>query len=428
MAQSTPGPLHQRSGRVKAARKLARRGARAEQRLFLAEGAKALTEALAAPGGVVEVFATRGRERAVRRPAQGRRRGRDRLAPRRRRRRRARSAAAVTPQGVVAVCRFLDVAARPSVLDQAAPPRWSICADVRDPGNAGTVIRTADAVGRRRRGAGRHTAWTPTTTRPSGRRSAASGTCRSRWTPTRPRSVRRCAGGRLHRARRGRRRRDRPVRGRDAGLLAGGGLAVRQRGLGTARRARCAGRPPGVDPDPRPRREPQPLDRRGRLPLRQRPAAESPAPRASARRARPRPAGARHGRARRPGPARSARRRRSRRAGSPAPAPSGCPSKCGVEKNGEPGSCTSACLSPSVATQMTITSSAPLAGLGVEGVGPRVAEEHERLLPDLVDRVVLGPADLRHVRHPSGDPVDVLGAGWASHVESLGNESLSRRA
>jgi RNA methyltransferase, TrmH family len=51
----------------------------------------------------------------------------------------------VNPQGVVAVCRFLD---RPldHVLDRN-PVLVAICADVRDPGNAGTVIRSADAVG-----------------------------------------------------------------------------------------------------------------------------------------------------------------------------------------------------------------------------------------------------------------------------------------
>ena len=53
----------------------------------------------------------------------------------------------VTPAGVVAVCRFLDV----PLLLGASPSRRSrlvaICADVRDPGNAGTVIRTADAAG-----------------------------------------------------------------------------------------------------------------------------------------------------------------------------------------------------------------------------------------------------------------------------------------
>jgi TrmH family RNA methyltransferase len=65
----------------------------------------------------------------------------------------------VNPAGVVAVARFLD---RPlaHVLDRLAvvEPRGSgvepvettllaICADVRDPGNAGTVVRCADAAG-----------------------------------------------------------------------------------------------------------------------------------------------------------------------------------------------------------------------------------------------------------------------------------------
>ncbi len=51
----------------------------------------------------------------------------------------------VTPQGVVAVCRFIDVA-----LDHAlarTPSLVALCANVRDPGNAGTVIRCADAAG-----------------------------------------------------------------------------------------------------------------------------------------------------------------------------------------------------------------------------------------------------------------------------------------
>ena len=71
-----------RSGRVKAARKLTRRSTRAEQRLFLAEGAKALTEALHRPGRGGRGVRDRGGERAVRRPAQGRRRGRRPLAAR----------------------------------------------------------------------------------------------------------------------------------------------------------------------------------------------------------------------------------------------------------------------------------------------------------------------------------------------------------
>ncbi|HYH34627.1 MAG TPA: RNA methyltransferase [Nocardioides sp.] len=50
----------------------------------------------------------------------------------------------VTPAGVVAVCRFLD---RPAGHLIGAADLVVVAADVRDPGNAGTVIRTADAVG-----------------------------------------------------------------------------------------------------------------------------------------------------------------------------------------------------------------------------------------------------------------------------------------
>ncbi|MGH3369419.1 MAG: TrmH family RNA methyltransferase, partial [Nocardioidaceae bacterium] len=54
-------------------------------------------------------------------------------------------AGTVHPQGVVAVCRFLD---RPLDAVVGADTRLvAVCADVRDPGNAGTVIRCADAAG-----------------------------------------------------------------------------------------------------------------------------------------------------------------------------------------------------------------------------------------------------------------------------------------
>jgi tRNA G18 (ribose-2'-O)-methylase SpoU len=52
--------LTTRSGRVKTARRLARRVSRAEHRLFLAEGPQAVREALAVPGCVREVFAVPG--------------------------------------------------------------------------------------------------------------------------------------------------------------------------------------------------------------------------------------------------------------------------------------------------------------------------------------------------------------------------------
>jgi RNA methyltransferase, TrmH family len=51
----------------------------------------------------------------------------------------------VTPQGLLAVCRFLDVPL--PGLTAMAPRLVVLLANVRDPGNAGTVLRTADAAG-----------------------------------------------------------------------------------------------------------------------------------------------------------------------------------------------------------------------------------------------------------------------------------------
>ena len=52
---------------------------------------------------------------------------------------------AVTPQGVVAVCEFLD---QPLDGVLARHPRLvALAAQVRDPGNAGSLIRVADAAG-----------------------------------------------------------------------------------------------------------------------------------------------------------------------------------------------------------------------------------------------------------------------------------------
>jgi RNA methyltransferase, TrmH family len=122
---------------VKEARKLSRRSVRTERRLFLAEGWKALAEAAALDDCVVEVFATRPAATAHDALLAGLdvpvHLVDDRAA--------AALSDAVTSQGLVAVCRFLDVETLP------AADLVAICADVRDPGNAGTVIRCADAVG-----------------------------------------------------------------------------------------------------------------------------------------------------------------------------------------------------------------------------------------------------------------------------------------
>jgi TrmH family RNA methyltransferase len=129
---------------VKAARRLARRAARAEDRLFLAEGPQAVREALTVPGCVREVFAVvlaaedhpdlvaAARSGAV--PWQVV----DAAAM-------SSLAETVAPQGVVAVCGFLDVPL-PGLL-ATRPALLAVCAEVRDPGNAGTVVRCADAAG-----------------------------------------------------------------------------------------------------------------------------------------------------------------------------------------------------------------------------------------------------------------------------------------
>ncbi len=133
-------PLTAGNTRVKEARKLHRRPERSGRRCFLADGPKAVEGALAS-GVVVELFATL--EASVQyadllgdaavtlvddRAMSG-------------------LSDSVSPAGLVAVCRFLsdveEVGLRPSRGDRLV----SICADVRDPGNAGTVIRTSDAAG-----------------------------------------------------------------------------------------------------------------------------------------------------------------------------------------------------------------------------------------------------------------------------------------
>jgi TrmH family RNA methyltransferase len=131
-----------RSGRVKEARKLSRRSVRAERRLFLADGPKAVEGALGA-GCVVEVFATRpALEEYAALVAQA-----DRVTVVDDRALAALSDS-VTPAGLVALCSFIDVTLA-HALEGARGARGlvAICADVRDPGNAGTLLRTADAMG-----------------------------------------------------------------------------------------------------------------------------------------------------------------------------------------------------------------------------------------------------------------------------------------
>jgi RNA methyltransferase, TrmH family len=151
-----PTPLTSGNTRVKNARKLARRSFRAEERLFLADGPKAVEGALGVPGCVVEVFATPEATRqyaALAAAAPVWTLVDDRAL--------ASLSDSVNPAGVVAVARFLDrplahvldrvrvgqPSVQPSVVEPVETTLLAICADVRDPGNAGTVVRCADAAG-----------------------------------------------------------------------------------------------------------------------------------------------------------------------------------------------------------------------------------------------------------------------------------------
>ncbi|WP_104118279.1 RNA methyltransferase [Arthrobacter sp. B1805] len=143
--------------RVKEVARLAGRPSRLRRREFLAEGPQAVREALrlhlgrrASGGGVggrvvVDVYATqdaldRHQDIADLLALDGspdvRRVNPDVLAA---------MSSTVTPQGFIAVCTFVDV-----TLDDVlatAPRLVAVLVEVRDPGNAGTIIRAADSAG-----------------------------------------------------------------------------------------------------------------------------------------------------------------------------------------------------------------------------------------------------------------------------------------
>ena len=149
------------SPRLKAARRLTKRAFRQRERAFLAEGPQAVAEAHHCGAHVTDLFVTV--------PARSRHSdlvnaiaqagipvhvvSGEVMAE---------LAQTVTPQGLLAVCDFIDVplteiipAGHPGA-DEGTPPGSgerkqpslvALLANVRDPGNAGTVLRTADAAG-----------------------------------------------------------------------------------------------------------------------------------------------------------------------------------------------------------------------------------------------------------------------------------------
>ncbi|WP_246632848.1 TrmH family RNA methyltransferase, partial [Pseudonocardia nigra] len=129
--------------RVVAARKLLRRVGRDRAGRFLVEGAQAVREALAY-GRVHELFVTAAA--AARHPdlvAAAADAG-ARVSPVTDRAAESLSDT-VTPQGLVAVCDLLDVPVAEALGER--PALVAVCAGIADPGNAGTVIRVADAAG-----------------------------------------------------------------------------------------------------------------------------------------------------------------------------------------------------------------------------------------------------------------------------------------
>jgi TrmH family RNA methyltransferase len=135
-------PLTAGNSRVKEARKLSRRSVRAERRLFLADGPKAVAGALTRECVVVIFVTPSAAERYADLVAAAPRvvLADDRAV--------SSVSDSVSPAGIVAVCRFLDVPlASLGEASASASSLWVICADVRDPGNAGNLIRTSDAMG-----------------------------------------------------------------------------------------------------------------------------------------------------------------------------------------------------------------------------------------------------------------------------------------
>jgi RNA methyltransferase, TrmH family len=132
-----------RAPRLKAARHLSKRALRLRARSFLAEGPQAVGEALRA-GVVSQLFVTaaaRSRHPGLAEEAARRGAGVFTVSGEVM----VELAQTITPQGVLAVCQFVDVPL--PELAGAAPELAVILANVRDPGNAGTVLRTADAAG-----------------------------------------------------------------------------------------------------------------------------------------------------------------------------------------------------------------------------------------------------------------------------------------
>jgi TrmH family RNA methyltransferase len=124
--------------KVVAAVRLKKRTLREEEHRFLVEGAQAVGEALVEDGHLLSLFVSNELDPLAVRATQAgipvehvSERVMERLT------------STVTPQGVVGIAPFVDV----GIADLASPGVVAVLHEVRDPGNAGTILRSADAAG-----------------------------------------------------------------------------------------------------------------------------------------------------------------------------------------------------------------------------------------------------------------------------------------
>jgi len=137
------GPTSVKSDRVGAVRRLSNRSFRAKVQRFLVEGPQAVREAVRSrPDVIDEVFVVPDTKAAVVvAEAAGAADLKVTEVP-------EQVLLAITetvhPQGIAAVCRFLDAEAQSLLIGARLVV---VLHEVRDPGNAGTILRTADAAG-----------------------------------------------------------------------------------------------------------------------------------------------------------------------------------------------------------------------------------------------------------------------------------------
>ena len=132
-----------RNRKVASALRLKKRAMREKDRRFLVEGAQGVQEALRSSAGLREVFYLPGPDARLE-PVLSAASGRgvachpvsDQVM--------AALTSTVTPQGVVAVAEFLDTPLSTILNKGSCIP---VLVEVRDPGNAGTIVRSADASG-----------------------------------------------------------------------------------------------------------------------------------------------------------------------------------------------------------------------------------------------------------------------------------------